>query len=508
MKYSKVISAGFITVACLKATECAKPVVIRGILKADEPFYKADDNGKWACLSYPEIIISESRINDDFCDCPDGSDEPGTSACSNGVFKCLNKGHISGELPSSRVNDGVCDYDICCDGSDEWSGIVKCENRCKEMAADYAKKQAEQLRAQQAGWAARTKLMSKAAAAKSSLEKEIRDLDNEINNMESVRARAEEQAKLAELKATSHTGKKSSLALDRARTRLKEYQKGTKALNERVNVLVERLEQAEAILKLLKQEYNPNYNDEGVKAAIHAFDEYSANPPTLSPTYFDEISIITNGDISDDELFELDDGEFEMESTKYNSYIPLKWRLWIHDKKEQLRELLISNGLLAERSPIGETADVSKAKRELSQAEKSLEDLKNRKKTLEKDLATNFGVEDVFRALKGDCISSDMGEYTYELCFMDKTTQQSKTGGRTNLGGFDRLEDNKLYFTRGTKCWNGPHRSTVVEMTCGERNEIYSVSEPAMCEYLFKILTPAICTKPVESNSKKGKDEL
>jgi hypothetical protein len=56
-------------------------------------------------------------VNDDYCDClDDGSDEPSTSACPTAVFHCQN-GHSVRYLPSSRVNDGVCD---CCDGSDEW----------------------------------------------------------------------------------------------------------------------------------------------------------------------------------------------------------------------------------------------------------------------------------------------------------------------------------------------------------------------------------------------------
>lgn len=56
-----------------------------------------------------------------------GSDEPGTSACSNVKervkFTCINKGYRSVKVAASRVDDGVCD---CDDGSDEIPG--KCPN--------------------------------------------------------------------------------------------------------------------------------------------------------------------------------------------------------------------------------------------------------------------------------------------------------------------------------------------------------------------------------------------
>jgi protein kinase C substrate 80K-H len=65
----------------------------------------------------------------------------GTSACSNGLFFCSNRGHKSEFLPSSRVDDGICD---CCDGSDEIAAA--CSNTCDELG----KVAREQARAQYA----------------------------------------------------------------------------------------------------------------------------------------------------------------------------------------------------------------------------------------------------------------------------------------------------------------------------------------------------------------------
>ncbi|XP_044761468.1 glucosidase 2 subunit beta [Coccinella septempunctata] len=92
---------------------------IRGVHERLMIFYE-NRNNKFTCIKSMETI-DFSRINDDYCDCLDGSDEPGTNACSNGIFYCKNQigpKYFHKSFPSNRVNDGICD---CCDGSDEYS---------------------------------------------------------------------------------------------------------------------------------------------------------------------------------------------------------------------------------------------------------------------------------------------------------------------------------------------------------------------------------------------------
>ena len=64
------------------------------------------------------VLIARSKVNDDYCDCASGGDEPGTSACSAlegtaAEFWCPTERRY---VRASRVDDGHAD---CCDGADE-----------------------------------------------------------------------------------------------------------------------------------------------------------------------------------------------------------------------------------------------------------------------------------------------------------------------------------------------------------------------------------------------------
>lgn len=94
--------------------------LIRGVLFSHIVFYRTGKDDYFKCLKSEHTILY-SQINDDFCDCEDGSDEPSTGACPNSIFYCdfqyFKKPVQLNMVPSGKVNDGICD---CCDGSDEF----------------------------------------------------------------------------------------------------------------------------------------------------------------------------------------------------------------------------------------------------------------------------------------------------------------------------------------------------------------------------------------------------
>eukprot|EP00792_Barthelona_sp_PAP020_P005315 TRINITY_DN2597_c1_g1_i2.p1 TRINITY_DN2597_c1_g1~~TRINITY_DN2597_c1_g1_i2.p1 ORF type:complete len:430 (-),score=142.23 TRINITY_DN2597_c1_g1_i2:22-1311(-) len=122
--------------------------------------------------------ISIDQVNDDYCDCADGTDEPGTSACSNGEFYCYN--HLSKPmiLPSSRVDDGICD---CCDGTDEPKG--RCANTCVSFAVEKIKQMEEKIKIINRSLSKRDELVKEANFHRKQREEKIQLLEREHDDL-------------------------------------------------------------------------------------------------------------------------------------------------------------------------------------------------------------------------------------------------------------------------------------------------------------------------------------
>ncbi|KAG1371441.1 Glucosidase 2 subunit beta [Cocos nucifera] len=166
-----------LTISCLsliwiKASASIPSRESLGIAPLDLSYYKSD---VIKCKDGSKKFTKE-KLNDEFCDCPDGTDEPGTSACPQGKFYCQNAGHIPLTVFSSRVNDGICD---CCDGSDEYNGNVNCPNTCWEAGKVARKKLQKKIVTFQNGVTIRKQEVEKAKQAFAQDKAELSKLTSE-----------------------------------------------------------------------------------------------------------------------------------------------------------------------------------------------------------------------------------------------------------------------------------------------------------------------------------------
>ncbi|KAI4319761.1 hypothetical protein MLD38_033323 [Melastoma candidum] len=117
----ETISLLMLAVSVFSAHASVSPLL--GVHPLDEKYYE----GEVIECRDRSRSFARDHLNDDFCDCLDGTDEPGTAACPLGRFYCKNLGSMPKFIPSPHVNDNVCD---CCDGSDEYGGSIRCPNTC------------------------------------------------------------------------------------------------------------------------------------------------------------------------------------------------------------------------------------------------------------------------------------------------------------------------------------------------------------------------------------------
>ncbi|KAJ7667592.1 glucosidase II beta subunit-like-domain-containing protein [Mycena polygramma] len=498
--------------------------------------YSPPKTGSWKCLDGSKEIPWDF-VNDDACDCPDASDEPGTSACPNSTFYCQNVGHIGGTIPSSRVNDGLCEPQ-CCDGSDERPGV--CENACKEIGDAYRKQREAERKIQKTGAKIRSSYIAFAHKEKKRLEALVESSAAEIL------VREKEVARLRDI--ADRTESMSAAALEHKQqsplyTTLMSHASALKALQREYKKHLEREGQLGEILDALRKGYNPNYQDMAVLEAVRGW-EYLAGLPHIGASDLsvsdEEAGIEDSGDEEKKEEEEELEEEWSAEdlatgldpltqhrlrhvstpppSTLFNirSYLPESFI----PQYEDVREVIISWLEVIGNCRLRRRKTRPKARQALNDAEAALNRVKKDKTTAEEDLDEifnihGFGAEGEWKKLDGTCLELNTGEYTYEVCMFDQARQKPNKGGTTfDLGKFaswnpspdvqpgDPAYYERQVYNKARDAGTVPERSVVLVLKCGTENTIHTVAELEKCEYQFTGTSPALCL-PLENGGQR-----
>lgn len=272
-------------------------------------FYEIKDT--FTCIGHPSITIPASKVNDNSCDCPDGTDEPGTAACAlldhlspeqpfpgslsgttnttNALpgFWCGNKGHIGSYVPFMYVNDGVCDYELCCDGSEEYGSVggVKCANKCTEIGKEWRRVEKERKENLERANKRRRTMVKESKELRRRVEVKITSLTEEVKELEvkqaELKAKLDDVERQERFKVVKNEGPgKLGVLAGLAKTRVNELRDALGKAMAKRRQLKEKVQELEGILAAFKEEYNPNFNDEGVKKAVRAWEDYAAKRDT------------------------------------------------------------------------------------------------------------------------------------------------------------------------------------------------------------------------------------
>jgi len=495
------------------------------------------------------------QVNDDYCDCDDGSDEPGTSACPEGKFYCENKGHKSLIVPSSRVNDGICD---CCDGSDEWEAGTLCQNTCmeagraaREAAAAKAKvalegfnlkqSMAEEGRRvydeksveiiekekRQAALEAEREVRKQAKEQAEGPEKEALDFYRQLEEEENRKKEEEEQRKKDyEAEETffnldaDHDGSLTVAEL-MLRPELDTNKDGAVSeeeakffLSDKDSFDLESFKQGgHDLLKPyldLHQEAAANAEDEVTEAPEQTNDIPEPQTEQVTPPpeviYNERGEKIEKYDQGEEEEYhpEYDDEDKDDEEDDYEDQRDEEENQDdMEDEEEKAPEEEAQEEPKYDAATQALIDTANNARKAYDDADRELRDIKREILNAKKVMELDYGENHEFGPLHGQCFEYTDNEYTYKMCAFDYCSQRGKHGGsETRLGNWENWagpEGDKysnMKFAGGQGCWNGPARSSLIHVECGTINQLTAVSEPNRCEYEMKFTTPAACRKP------------
>lgn len=482
----------------------------RGVSLSKAPLYAPGKD--FTCFD-GTLTIPFSYINDDYCDCFDGSDEPGTAACLNGVFHCRNAGHRPQNIPSSRVNDGICD---CCDGTDEYATQEGCPNICENLGKE-ARYEAQRLaELHKAGNSYRLELVEKGNVKRSEMSEQLTHLQKDKDEAEKIKD--EKEALKLELEVKENEALKVYRDAEESERQKKAEEEKEQMIKEATEFFNKYDKDSDGILTKDELKDIPLFdrgNDGEVDEDDFRYfinDSETVDRGTFVSTTW---SMVKPLQMMEQNTFKApadDEHEGEPEEDPYNGSKELgnedadaedeNGDSDLHEDAEDLEEI--------EEEPVHKTSydeetqrlidEATEARREYTSAERAVREIESNIRNIQENLEKDYGLQEEYATLDGQCMEYEDKEYIYKLCLFQKVTQKSKNGGLEiglgNWGEWAGTNNNKysaMKYTNGVSCWNGPQRTTTVAIQCGLENRLLSVSEPYRCEYKMDFTTPAAC---------------
>ncbi|XP_045146221.1 LOW QUALITY PROTEIN: glucosidase 2 subunit beta, partial [Echinops telfairi] len=508
----------------------------------DHHFY--DESKPFTCLDGSATIPSD-QVNDDYCDCQDGSDEPGTAACPNGSFHCTNTGYKPLYIPSSRVNDGICD---CCDGTDEYNSGIICENTCKEKGRKERETLQQMAEVTREGFRLKKIFIEDWKKAREEKEKKLTELQEGKKSLE-------DQVEMLRM-VKEEAEKPEKEAKEQHRKRWEEQQAASKAQQEQelaAGAFQELDDDADGMVTVAELQTHPELDTDGdgvlsegeaqallggdsqtdastfydrIWSAIR--DKYQSEvlptdlpapttdpaeptegqlPPVPSPTEEEE-----EEEEAAEEEEEEEEEELEVQGGQPKEALPPQVppqaasppeedKLPPYDEQTQA----FIDGEAAGR---GHCAHLSCSLSNLPASTDWQRSLVQAPPCLLVAGCRGAGMVLAPRlAAQGpSCLPmgcSCFATIRRQGCPFKLVSQKPKLGGSpTNLGtwgawaGPDHDKFSAMKYEQGTGCWQGPNRSTTVRLLCGKETVVTSTTEPSRCEYLMELTTPAACPEP------------
>uniref|UniRef100_A0A8B9XE96 Glucosidase 2 subunit beta n=1 Tax=Bos mutus grunniens TaxID=30521 RepID=A0A8B9XE96_BOSMU len=489
------------------AVEVRRP---RGVSLTNHHFY--DESKPFTCLD-GSASIPFDQVNDDYCDCKDGSDEPD-----------------------------------CCDGTDEYNSGIVCENTCKEKGRKERETLQQMAEVTREGFRLKKILIEDWKKAREEKQKKLielqagkKSLEDQVEVLRTLKEEAEKPEEAAkdqhrrlweEQQAISKEQRERELAasafqeldddMDGAvsvaelQTHPELDTDGDGALSEgEAQTLLGGDAQMDAAFfydrvwaairdkyrsEVLPTEYPPS------PPAPDVMEPKEEQPPMPSPPTEEEDEDEEDEETEEDEDEEDEDSQGEQpKDAPPPAPAPKTASPTEEDRMppydEQTQAFINA---------------AQEARNKFEEAERSLKDMEESIRNLEQEISFDFGPNGEFAYLYSQCYELTTNEYVYRLCPFKLVSQKPKLGGSpTSLGtwgswaGPDHDKFSAMKYEQGTGCWQGPNRSTTVRLLCGKETVVTSTTEPSRCEYLMELMTPAACPEPPPEYPVEGDhDEL